>query len=90
MADLSNVCKTLNPSIDKFVVAGSSAVNPAIGAYDPTGLQTVELGYLDVIYANQSCHFCRLVFHATHGEDGPGIGLDGLSRDGKRIPCFMA
>ena len=30
------------------------------------------------------------MFHATHGADGSGMGLDGLSRDGNRIPCFMA
>ena len=98
---LCEICQSLNISVDKFVIKPDSepdlstpddlAMGGAIrGTCDLTGLQTVELGFLNDIYRKQNCSFCRLVFHATHGDNAPHIGIDGLDRHGKRINCYVA
>lgn len=99
---LYSVCESLHVTLDKFIIVdpGHSGIlarptglpryRVLKDSYDPSGLQTVELGHLDDIYRKHYCPFCRLVFEATHGDTVPGIGVDGLSGERKRVKCYMA
>jgi hypothetical protein len=99
---LCSVCESLHVTLDKFIIGGAGhgrtiphptgmpKYRVVQGSYDPTGLQTIDLGHLDEIYRKQHCPFCRLVFEATHGDTLPGIGIDGLSQEGQRVKCYMA
>jgi hypothetical protein len=99
---LCSLCEPLCITFGKFVIDEAShdrtILRPAglaqhailESSYDPHGLQTIELGHLDEIYRNKHCPFCRLVSEATHDDTVPGIGIDGLSREGKRVKCYMA
>jgi hypothetical protein len=50
----------------------------------------MNIGFLDEFYRRRNhCPFCRLVYEATHRDDGQGVGHDGLDRDGHRVPCCL-
>lgn len=83
-------CSQLKISIDKFIVQ-NEGLSPGLRCYDPSGLGTVALGFLDEIYRRTTCPFCRLIFAATyqHGGLSSSIGYDGLSMVGERVHCRM-
>jgi len=88
--NLCSFCSSLNLSRNKFMPNGYQESGQDYHKFDPVALSPVEVGYLDEIYSRRSsCAFCRLVYKATHSDDGRGIGHDGLNRDGERTCCWM-
>jgi hypothetical protein len=87
--ELCSVCAALNISAHKF--------NPHVDdfslsdhSFDDKGLAAMNIGFLDEFYRRRNhCPFCRLVYEATHRDDGQGVGHDGLDRDGHRVPCCL-
>lgn len=92
-SDLCETCSSLHLSLDKFLPpepASDGLPGVLSREYDPAGLKTAHLGYLDEIYLRRErCAFCWLVFHATHTKNRAGIGYDGLRPDGSRVPCEL-
>jgi hypothetical protein len=88
--ELCTVCASLNISGHKFnrYVGDLSLVTDR--SFDDKGLEAMNIGFLDEFYQRRNrCPFCRLVYEATHRDDGRGVGHDGLDRDGRRVDCWL-